>query len=112
MTADPEQDPEKRRSPFRDEAWGDEPQELERFRPRSRLVHALQLDRCDRQVLQHRQVGDDLPPLADGSVLPTGPPGRQPGSVVSLTPFGDRFVARQHLGSVPTPKVGRELGLI
>jgi uncharacterized protein (TIGR02611 family) len=29
MPADPEQDPEKRRSPFRDEAWGDEPQELD-----------------------------------------------------------------------------------
>lgn len=29
MPADPEQDPKKRRSPFRDEAWGDEPQELD-----------------------------------------------------------------------------------
>jgi Flp pilus assembly protein TadB len=29
MTADPEQDPKRRRSPFRDEAWGDEPQELD-----------------------------------------------------------------------------------
>lgn len=29
MTADPEQDPKKRRSPFRDEVWGDEPQELD-----------------------------------------------------------------------------------
>jgi hypothetical protein len=29
MTADPEQDPEKRRPPFRDEVWGDEPQELD-----------------------------------------------------------------------------------
>jgi uncharacterized protein (TIGR02611 family) len=29
MTADPEEDPEKRRSPFRDEVWGDEPQELD-----------------------------------------------------------------------------------
>jgi hypothetical protein len=29
MTADPEHDPKKRRSPFRDEAWGDEPQELD-----------------------------------------------------------------------------------
>jgi hypothetical protein len=29
MTADSEQDPEKRRSPFRDEVWGDEPQELD-----------------------------------------------------------------------------------
>jgi uncharacterized protein (TIGR02611 family) len=29
MTADPEQDPEKRRSSFRDEVWGDEPQELD-----------------------------------------------------------------------------------
>jgi hypothetical protein len=27
MTAEPEQNPKKRRSPFRDEAWGDEPQE-------------------------------------------------------------------------------------
>lgn len=26
---DPEQDPKKRRSPFRDEVWGDEPQELD-----------------------------------------------------------------------------------
>ncbi len=29
MTGDPEQDPKKRRSPFRDEAWGDEPQEVD-----------------------------------------------------------------------------------
>jgi len=29
MTADPEPDPRKRRSPFRDEVWGDEPQELD-----------------------------------------------------------------------------------
>ncbi|MDQ4108872.1 MAG: PGPGW domain-containing protein [Actinomycetota bacterium] len=29
MTAEPEQDPKKRRSPFRDEAWGDEPQEVD-----------------------------------------------------------------------------------
>jgi Flp pilus assembly protein TadB len=29
MTADPEPDPKKRRSPFRDEVWGDEPQELD-----------------------------------------------------------------------------------
>jgi hypothetical protein len=30
MTAEPEeQEPKKRRSPFRDEAWGDEPQELD-----------------------------------------------------------------------------------
>ncbi|MDQ5874306.1 MAG: PGPGW domain-containing protein [Actinomycetota bacterium] len=29
MTADPEKDPKKRRSPFRDEAWGDEPQEVD-----------------------------------------------------------------------------------
>ena len=29
MTADSEKDPKKRRSPFRDEAWGDEPQELD-----------------------------------------------------------------------------------
>jgi putative transmembrane protein PGPGW len=30
MTAEPEdQDPKERRSPFRDEAWGDEPQELD-----------------------------------------------------------------------------------
>jgi uncharacterized protein (TIGR02611 family) len=29
MTADSEQDPEKRGSPFRDEVWGDEPQELD-----------------------------------------------------------------------------------
>jgi putative transmembrane protein PGPGW len=29
MTADAEQDPKKRRSPFRDEVWGDEPQELD-----------------------------------------------------------------------------------
>ncbi len=29
MTADPEHDPKKRRSPFRDEVWGDEPQELD-----------------------------------------------------------------------------------
>jgi hypothetical protein len=29
MTAEPEQDPKKRRSPFRDEVWGDEPQELD-----------------------------------------------------------------------------------
>ena len=29
MTADSEKDPKKRRSPFRDEVWGDEPQELD-----------------------------------------------------------------------------------
>jgi hypothetical protein len=29
MTAEPEQDPKKRRSPFRDEVWGDEPQEVD-----------------------------------------------------------------------------------
>jgi Flp pilus assembly protein TadB len=29
MSSDPEQDPKKRRSPFRDEAWGDEPQEVD-----------------------------------------------------------------------------------
>jgi hypothetical protein len=29
MTADPEKNPKKRRSPFRDEVWGDEPQELD-----------------------------------------------------------------------------------
>jgi len=29
MTAEPEQDPKKRRSPFRDQAWGDEPQEVD-----------------------------------------------------------------------------------
>lgn len=29
MTADPEHDPKKRQSPFRDEVWGDEPQELD-----------------------------------------------------------------------------------
>jgi Flp pilus assembly protein TadB len=29
MTADPEQEPKKRRSPFRDEVWGDEPQEVD-----------------------------------------------------------------------------------
>jgi hypothetical protein len=29
MTAEPEQDPKKHRSPFRDQAWGDEPQEVD-----------------------------------------------------------------------------------
>jgi|SRR5688500_5699100 len=29
MTAEPEQNPKKRRSPFRDEVWGDEPQEVD-----------------------------------------------------------------------------------
>lgn len=29
MTAEPDQDPEKRRFPFRDEVWGDEPQEVD-----------------------------------------------------------------------------------
>jgi putative transmembrane protein PGPGW len=29
MTAEPEQDPKRRQSPFRDEAWGDEPQEVD-----------------------------------------------------------------------------------
>jgi uncharacterized protein (TIGR02611 family) len=29
MTTEPEQDPKRRRSPFRDEVWGDEPQELD-----------------------------------------------------------------------------------
>ena len=29
MRAEPEQNPKKRRSPFRDEAWGDEPQEVD-----------------------------------------------------------------------------------
>jgi uncharacterized protein (TIGR02611 family) len=29
MTAEPEQEPKKRRSPFRDEVWGDEPQEID-----------------------------------------------------------------------------------
>jgi uncharacterized protein (TIGR02611 family) len=29
MTTEPEPDPKRRRSPFRDEVWGDEPQELD-----------------------------------------------------------------------------------
>ena len=29
MTAEPEQNPKRRRSPFRDEVWGDEPQEVD-----------------------------------------------------------------------------------
>jgi uncharacterized protein (TIGR02611 family) len=29
MTAEPERNPKKRRSPFRDEVWGDEPQEVD-----------------------------------------------------------------------------------
>jgi uncharacterized protein (TIGR02611 family) len=29
MTAEPDPDPRKRRSPFRDEVWGDEPQEVD-----------------------------------------------------------------------------------
>jgi len=29
MTAEPEENPKKRRSPFRDEVWGDEPQEVD-----------------------------------------------------------------------------------
>lgn len=29
MTAEPEREPERRRSPFRDEVWGDEPQEVD-----------------------------------------------------------------------------------
>jgi hypothetical protein len=29
MTTEPEQEPKKRRSPFRDEVWGDEPQEVD-----------------------------------------------------------------------------------
>jgi uncharacterized protein (TIGR02611 family) len=29
MTAEPDEDPKRRRSPFRDEVWGDEPQEVD-----------------------------------------------------------------------------------
>jgi uncharacterized protein (TIGR02611 family) len=29
MTAEPDEDPKRRRSPFRDEVWGDEPQEID-----------------------------------------------------------------------------------
>jgi uncharacterized protein (TIGR02611 family) len=41
MTAEPEQDPKKRRSPFRDEVWGDEPQEVDA----SEVVEELETSR-------------------------------------------------------------------
>ena len=41
MTAEPEQNPKKRRSPFRDEVWGDEPQEVDA----SELVEELETSR-------------------------------------------------------------------
>ena len=41
MTAEPEHDPKKRRSPFRDEVWGDEPQEVEA----SEVVEELETSR-------------------------------------------------------------------
>ena len=41
MTAEPEQNPKKRRSPFRDEVWGDEPQEVDA----SEVVEELETSR-------------------------------------------------------------------
>jgi hypothetical protein len=41
MTAEPDQNPKKRRSPFRDEVWGDEPQEVDA----SRFVEELETSR-------------------------------------------------------------------
>ena len=41
MTAEPEEDPKKRRSPFRDEVWGDEPQEVDA----SEVVEELETSR-------------------------------------------------------------------
>ena len=41
MTAKPDQNPKKRRSPFRDEVWGDEPQEVDA----SRFVEELETSR-------------------------------------------------------------------
>jgi uncharacterized protein (TIGR02611 family) len=41
MTAEPDQDPKKRRSPFRDEVWGDEPQEVDA----SEVVEELETSR-------------------------------------------------------------------
>jgi hypothetical protein len=41
MTAEPEHDPKKRRFPFRDEVWGDEPQEVDA----SELVEELETSR-------------------------------------------------------------------
>ena len=41
MTAEPEQNPKKRRSPFRDEVWGDEPQEVDA----SEIVESLETSR-------------------------------------------------------------------
>ena len=41
MTAEPEHDPKKRRSPFRDEVWGDEPQEVDA----SEVVEELETER-------------------------------------------------------------------
>ena len=41
MTAEPDPDPKKRRSPFRDEAWGDEPQEVDA----TEIVEELQTSR-------------------------------------------------------------------
>jgi hypothetical protein len=41
MTAEPDQNPKKRRSPFRDEVWGDEPQEVDA----SRFVEDLETSR-------------------------------------------------------------------
>jgi uncharacterized protein (TIGR02611 family) len=54
MTADPEQDPEKRRFPFRDEVWGDEPQEVDA----SELVQDVQAEQPDlvRRWHDHRTV--------------------------------------------------------
>jgi hypothetical protein len=41
MTAEPDPDPKKRRSPFRDEVWGDEPEEVDA----SEFVEELQTSR-------------------------------------------------------------------
>src|SRR5687768_16902807 len=41
MTAEPDQNPKKRRSPFRDEVWGDEPQEVDA----SEVVEELETSR-------------------------------------------------------------------
>jgi hypothetical protein len=47
MTAEPEHDPKKRRSPLRDEVWGDEPQEVDA----SEFVEELEASRPE---LAHR----------------------------------------------------------
>jgi hypothetical protein len=43
MTAEPDPDPKKRRSPFRDKVWGDEPQEVDA----SKFVEELETSRSE-----------------------------------------------------------------